>query len=62
MLSVIAGGIALFWPGITVLALTHPLAGALGIAIVIGTYSLLYTLLITLGAWLRQEVRHPVIS
>jgi uncharacterized membrane protein HdeD (DUF308 family) len=110
VLNVIAGGIALFWPGITVLALTfvvgiwalatgvseiaaaigrrrmvrhkaflviagilsvvaglllvwHPLAGALGIALVIGTYALLYgLLLIGLGAWLRHEVRHPAIS
>jgi uncharacterized membrane protein HdeD (DUF308 family) len=33
-----------------VLLVWHPLAGALGIAIVIGTYSLPCTLLITLGA------------
>lgn len=110
VLNVIAGGIALFWPGITVLALTfvvgvwalatgfneivaavwwrrvvrhkgflvitgilslitgvllvwHPLAGALGIAIVVGSYALLYgLLLIGLGAWLRREVRRPAIS
>lgn len=110
VLSVIVGGIALFWPGITVLALTlvvgvwalatgiseiviavrlrrvlrhkaflvitgilsvvagvllvwHPLAGALGIAILVGTYAVLYGLLLVgLGMWLRHAVRHPAIS
>lgn len=109
-LNVVAGGIALFWPGITVLALTfvvgvwalatgiseivtavrlrrvvrhkgflviagvlsviagvllvwHPLAGALGIALVVGTYAVLYgLLLIGLGAWLRHVVRHPATT
>lgn len=109
VLSVAAGVIALFWPGITVLALTlvvgvwalatgiseivaavrlrrvlahkaylvitgilsviagvllvwHPLAGALGIAIVVGIYAVLYGLLmIGLGAWLRHAARHPAI-
>jgi uncharacterized membrane protein HdeD (DUF308 family) len=41
-----------------VLLVWHPLAGALGIAIVIGSYALLYgLLLIGLGSWLRREVR-----
>ncbi|MGW4524057.1 HdeD family acid-resistance protein [Amycolatopsis sp. NPDC004378] len=109
-LNVIAGGLTLFWPGITVLALTfvvgawalatgiseivtavrlrrvvrhkgflviagvlsviagvllvwHPLAGALGIAVVVGTYAVLYgLLLIGLGAWLRHVVRHPATT
>ncbi|HEY0451125.1 HdeD family acid-resistance protein [Actinophytocola sp.] len=48
VVSVIAG----------VLLLWHPIAGALGIAIVVGSYAVVYgVLLVSVAIWLRREVR-----
>jgi uncharacterized membrane protein HdeD (DUF308 family) len=53
VLSIIAG----------VLLLWHPLTGALGIAIVVGSYAVVYgALMIGVAAWLRHEVRRPVVG
>jgi uncharacterized membrane protein HdeD (DUF308 family) len=53
VLSVIAGAL-LVW---------HPLTGALGIAIVVGSYAVVYgVLLIGVAVWLRHTVRRSAVS